>query len=268
MLVATFPKKVSSKKSTLILGSFESFHNGHLELLRKAKEFNKPVSAMVIENPEYLPGATKKTYQPLSIRLQNMSNLGFDFISVVKISPKILSMDGNVFLERIVKSTNAVNLVCGDDFAMGKSKHLKGKDVKGMNVVNAARANNNQKISTSLLKELLPLGEVALIKKLTPFPYKNIFKVKANGEINFDDSIKLHSGVYATFAILNDIRYWSYVEVPMDGTPKLTIPQLKIKNQPFECVIEFHNITKIVIKSSQNGVNKEDIDKVLKVLSA
>ena len=45
----------------------------------------------------------------------------------------------------------------------------------------------------------------------------------------------------------------------MDGKPKLTVPQLKLQNQPFECVIEFHNITKVIIKSSQNGVTEQDI---------
>ena len=268
MIVTRFPKKLTTKKTTVILGSFESFHNGHLSLLEKAKSFNKPVVVMVIENPEDLPGASNKVYQPLEIRLQNLSNLGVDFTMVVKMDSKTLSMSGEAFLKKIKSTTGATRFVSGNDFAMGKGRKLKAKDIENNNVVTISKAKSGKKISTTLLKELLPLGEVALIKRLTPFAYKNVFDVKANRTISFKNSIKLHSGLYATYAVINDIRYWSYVEIPMDGTPKIHVPQLNIKNKPFKCVIEFHNIVKVIIKASQNETTQADIDKVIKVLSA
>ncbi len=267
MIVTNYPNKLTSKKTTLILGSFESFHMGHLSLIEKAKEFKKPIVVMLFENPSALPGASKKEYQPLDIRIQNLSDLGIEFAMVVKFGTKVSSLKGKTFLDKIIKLTGAVNLISGEDFALGKGRDLKAKDIPNINIVKAYKSKSGKKISTSLLKELLPLGEVLLLKKLATSPYKNRFQIRPDNTFTFKDSIALHTGVYATFTLVNDIRYWSYVEIGIDTKPVLTVPQLKLTNQPYEAIIEFHNLTKIIVKKSENKTTEKDIEKVVKVLS-
>ncbi|WKX02735.1 hypothetical protein [Candidatus Mycoplasma mahonii] len=265
MYVTRFPNKITNKKTTLILGSFESFHNGHFKLVKKAREFNNQIVMMIIENPEDIPGASKEVFQPLDIRLQNLSNVDIDFVVVVKYDTSIAAMDGHKFLEKMIKITNAKKIVSGKDFAMGKGRHLKATDIKDNVIIDILKV-NGAKVSTSILKESLQLGNVDLIKKITPFTYINKFKVNAKKEINFDHSIKLHNGLYACFSIVNDIKYWSYLEVPIDEKPKLIIPQLKVVNKAFEAIVEIHKRVKIIVKDSQNRTTEEDIAKVINIL--
>jgi len=169
MKVIKYGQTLKTKPTSLILGGFETIHNGHVTLIEEAKKLKKPIAIMLLENPEFFSNK-KEIYQPLEDRLQDLSNLGVDIAIVVKMTKTVAATEGNKFLNEVKKSVNAINTFSGADFAMGKNKSLKAKDIEGNTIVDLLKV-NNAKISTSLLANDLALGKVKEIKKFTPFGY-------------------------------------------------------------------------------------------------
>lgn len=210
MKVAYFPKQIAMHKSTLVLGSFEMIHNGHLELINQAQKLGKRIAVMIIANPTSLPGSSQEEFASLDIRLQHLADLGVDYVSVVKFDEEIRLTEGKKFVKQIVEATKAENIVIGADFACGRGGEYKAKEIakdfKNVTVVEPIKF-NDKKISTSVIKELVTLGDVDVIKKLSPFYFEVNANVDSKGFFKFEKEPKLHAGIYATTAIINDIRY-------------------------------------------------------------
>ena len=211
MKVSYYPKEFNNKhKCSLILGSFETIHNGHLELIKKAREISSRVAIMIFEDPSQLPGANKINFTDLDTRLQQLANLKIDYVTVVKFNNDIRLQSGKDFIKSLINIFNAKHLVMGKDFACGKGREYKSKDIKNdfenVDIIEHTKI-NSQKISTSLLKEFLHLGEVDLIKNLSPFAYSISIDVKSDGSIDLSKYPKLHAGIYATTMVVNEVLY-------------------------------------------------------------
>lgn len=174
MKVTRFPKRIFKKDSTLVLGSFESIHQGHLELFKLAKSFKKPVTVMIIENPSHLPVSTSEEYASLNVRLQTLANLKIDNVITVKFDNNIRLMKGYDFVKKIKEVANATQIVFGQDFKCGIGGAYKAsdiaKDFPNSHVVTFKKY-QDKKISTSILKEMVHFGEVDMIKKIAVVPF-------------------------------------------------------------------------------------------------
>lgn len=45
----------------------------------------------------------------------------------------------------------------------------------------------------------------------------------------------------------------------MENRYFITIPDLKLKNSPYEATVSFHHLTRIIVSSSKDKVTEEDI---------
>ena len=262
MKVTRFPKHVFKKPSTLVLGSFESIHQGHLELFKLAKSFKKPVTVMIIENPSHLPVSTSEEYSSLNVRLQTLANLKIDNVITVKFDNDIRLMKGHDFIKKIKEVANANRLIFGQDFKCGIGGSYKAsdiiKDFPESHIVTFKKY-KDKKISTSILKEMVHFGEVDAIKKIAATPFTIDASVNSNHEFLWKNEPKLHAGIYAATAIINEILYWAYVHVSMNHRYFVTIPDLRLKNSPYEAMISFHHLTRIIVSSSKDQVTEEDV---------
>lgn len=266
MKVSYYPKEFNNKhKCSLILGSFETIHNGHLELIKKAKEVNSRIAIMIFEDPSQLPGANKINFTDLETRLQQLANLQVDQVTVVKFNNDIRLQSGKDFIKSLINIFNAKHLIMGKDFACGKGREYKAKDIqndfKNTDVMEHSKVNNN-KISTSLLKEFLHLGEVDLIKKLSPYAYSMNVNVKSDGSVDLSNYPKLHSGIYATTIVVNDILYWSYLHISQEKKAKLIVPDLQLKNTPYKGQLSFYKLIRIIVSSKEDSIKDSDSQKV------
>ena len=131
MKVIRFPEKHLFNKPTLILGGFEIFHNGHLELYKKAKKIsNGEIIIMVVENVLSLPKNNQKIIGCINSRLQQLANLGFDGVILMKINNNFIDQTGKEFIEKLKRLYGIDQLICGKDFKFGKFGKSNSSDLK------------------------------------------------------------------------------------------------------------------------------------------
>lgn len=268
MNVVYFPRKISNEKSILILGSFGSIHNGHLELINVAKEFKKRISVMVIEDTSLLPGINKSNYASLSVRLQQLANLEIAEVQLIHFNESLKLMSGYSFVEKIINATNAIHIVVGSDFACGWKRNYTASDLAKdfSTTIVPIKKINDQKISTTLLKEMVVLGEVDLIKKLSPFPYTIQTEINSKGEFEFKN-LKLQKGIYVISAIINEIQYWGYAHLNLLNKNKVVLNKWLKKLAIVEVLISFHKQIRPIVFSKNDEINISDKQKLKQFFS-
>ncbi|NQZ66107.1 MAG: hypothetical protein HRT99_02695 [Mycoplasmatales bacterium] len=258
MKVAKFPKVISNKKKTMILGAFSTFHNGHKILLDIAKSFKKPIIMIIMKSPSSLPNKRNKNFSSLETRLQQFANVGIDEVIVIDFDKKIQNTDGFEFAKMLKEKYNVERFVVGKNFNMGKNASFTSKDLKEKfpsTIISKIHKINEISLSTSLLSEMIQLGDVDLIKKYTPFYFSLNVRVKPDKTFSILDTISPHSGIYAAWAIVNDVKYWAICRISSSGKHELYVEDLLVKNRGFDVSIEFVNKIRIVIR--------EDFDKII-----
>lgn len=265
MKVIKYGQSIKTRETTLVLGGFGMIHNGHKLLIEEAQKLKKPISIMIIENPEYFNN--KKPIQPLEDRLQNLANLGVSIAVVVKMDITIASTPGKIFLENIKKSVNAKKTFSGKDFVVGKNKELTAQKIEDNIVVEPLKV-NEAKLSTSLLVEDLKSGDVKNIKRNSPFGYTMISKVNTKGILDNKDYVEKSAGIYAIWGEVNDVLYWGYTHIDFNGQEHVYLPQLKVDNKVYKVRIHYQNLIRRIIKSSEDKVFEQDIENTKKFLSA
>lgn len=263
MKVIRYGNQIKTKETTLILGGFSFIHNGHKHLIEFARQFKKPISIMIIENPEFFNH--KNSVQPLADRLQDLANLEVSVAIVVTMNKTIAASEGEVFLKEIKKAVNAKKTISGKDFALGKNRSLKASNIKDHTIVNSFKV-NNLKMSTSILVEDLKLGNVKSIKQNSPFGYTTTIRVDTKNVVQNQHLVQKASGIYAIYGEVNDILYWGYSHVDINGKEKVKFPQLKVKNQTYHARIHYQNLIRKIIKSSDDKILNFDIEKIKKYL--
>ncbi len=216
-----FPEKISIKEPTIIMGSFDAIHVGHLELIKKAKMLKKPIIMMLFENPYELPNKSKEMFEQLEVRLQKLANMNIDFAMVVKVDAELLTTPPEDFMNKIKELYVPSNIVCGKDFTFGRggkgNPDLLEKIFKSVNIIDVKKI-ANKKISTSVIKEQIPFGEIEFANSLLVAPWTTNIKMSKNQEFKLEKlQIKPHSGFYAVSAIKDNIMYHGVAHATRQG---------------------------------------------------
>ena len=267
MKVTKFPNKISNGKRTMILGSFNSFHNGHKVLLDISKSYKNKVILMLIDDLSLLKKTNKKQFHDLDIRLQHLSNIGLDEVVVLEFDEKIMSSSGRDFAKKLKDTYNVERFIVGKDFSMGKNAEYSAKDLQNdfATTIGKTQVINDKKLSTNLLREFVEFGDVDLVKKNSPFWFT------INTRVNDDGSFKVrgltpHPGIYAAWTIVNDVKYWSVARISNSGNNELIVPELILKNTGFNAQIEFVKKVRTIIRKDFDLIKEDDKRKIVEYL--
>lgn len=206
----------------MVLGSFETLHLGHYELIKIAKDIkiSNPQTklAIMIFNNTYKGalGLDKKAMQTQT-RLYTLFNLGFDFVFLANINKENLNVSHEDFCENLL--LNKVKFViCGKDFKfgfrrLGNIEYLS----KFFNVTVAnERKIQKRKISSTLINELIEEGNIFAINNLLIEKYAFITNFN-KFNFAFPNKIKkIKPGIYIANFVIDDIEYHGLIKISND----------------------------------------------------
>ncbi|MFM1651379.1 adenylyltransferase/cytidyltransferase family protein [Brevibacillus sp. B_LB10_24] len=161
----------------MALGFFDGVHLGHQSLLQQAKAIAKKkglkFTVMTFDpHPnEIIKRETDWRYiTPLDSKLQRISTFGTDKIFVVTFNRSFASIPADKFIRKYIIGLHAKHIVVGFDFtfghkAQGDVEYLRhfSKDRLFEVTVITKKTQSNQKISSTLIRKLIRVGDVHLI---------------------------------------------------------------------------------------------------------
>lgn len=164
----------------ITIGVFDGVHKGHediLSFLNSYKAEHKDVKTMVITfnlNPK-IKG--QKFIDTLRLRKKYISSFNTDFFTVIDFCEEISKISGNEFIRLLCTMCRVKAVIVGEDFKCGTpTSQVTAKELDkefasiGHTVDVFIRANvmNDQvRISSTLIRELIQKGDFDLIKKLS-----------------------------------------------------------------------------------------------------
>jgi len=163
----------------LTIGNFDGVHIGHQQILRVARraadERAVAVVAMTFE-PHPLavvrPGSAPPVLTPLELKAALLSDCGVDLLFVAESTPELLALSPEQFVQRFMVEHIRPSLVVegrGFGFARGRSGTIEtlaelgrvhGFEVEVLEPMRIELAGGTQKVSSTLVRELLAAGRV------------------------------------------------------------------------------------------------------------
>ncbi len=166
------------------LGAFDGFHKGHQELLKIANKIAKyshdnwgiitftrnPITTLLYNDFKQLFFREERNCIATAFGCKNIIEINF--------TPEIAAMSPKDFFDYIVEKFNVTGLVVGEDFRFGCNKsgdtdlltHFAIKQKIICNVVPTI-TQNAQKVSTSIIRDLVSQGAINMANRLLGFPF-------------------------------------------------------------------------------------------------
>ncbi len=259
-----FPEKIEVNEPTIIMGSFDAIHIGHLDLIKKAKSLNKPVIMMMFEKPYELPNKSKEMFEQLEVRLQKLSNMDIEFAMVLEVNSHLLTMLPEDFMNQIKEVYKPANIVCGKDFSFGRggagNPDLLAKVFNDVHIVDMKKV-ANKNISTSIIKEQVPFGEIEFANSLLVAPWTTNVRIGKASEFKLAEfQVKPHSGFYAITAINNDVMYHGVVHVTRQGKHFIHFLNNTENLQNKDFSISWWRQLEITIKDQGDALREEHLE--------
>ena len=222
---------------TMCLGFFDALHEGHLALIKKAKERSEKVGVLTFSSSPrtLLFNKEEEIINTIEMKEEILASYGVDYLFVLNLSWDILNLDKEEFIEKILIKLNVKNIVCGFDYSFGKKGQGKPSDLINSNLFNVDIIDQvinakNEKISSTLIHSLIKEGKVEEANVYLTRIYKIKGRVnhgfKVGRTINFKtanieltDNFNLpKNGVYATKVIIDNKEYLSMTNVGVHPT--------------------------------------------------
>ena len=249
--------EVFESKSTLMIGKFNIFHQGHKELFDKAKEISKinKIGITLFNIKE------KETIITLENRLTNLAEIGFDFVVIIDFDFDFKSLQAKDFIDHIIQKYKVENFVVGQDFRFGLNRMWGAKDLKNYfenTFICQTKKINNIKVSSASIKEMISTGEIKLINELLLTKYNPNIQYSENKMIWPNYLIKPHSGIYFIKIAIDD--YWHHglllISMKYDD-------QIILLNYESDFIDNFYTIqiiqeSRIIINSRFDKIIEED----------
>ena len=149
----------------------------------------KNFSTVVTFNPhpqEFFSGKPKKLLAPLEEKLALFEHIGVEQVVLLPFDRKLADLTPNKFVEEIlVRRLQAGQISVGCDFCFGKKRAGKARDLQAIaayhnidvTVVPLYTCENGERISSSIIREALELGDIEKSNRLLGRPYSLIGQV-------------------------------------------------------------------------------------------
>lgn len=232
-----------NRKTVVALGTFDGVHFGHRKIIEcainEAKFKNLYSAVLTFRNPVFSyfnKNATNYLITPVDIKTEIISSLGADYLIYVDLEEGFINLPPQKFLEYLKYNLCVETLVCGYNYTFGKNaegdiQYLKeNADKYDVNVIVIDEVlKDNQKVSSSLIRECLSTGNVELANKLLGYNYYLKGKVIrgkslasslgfATANIIADKNICLKNGVYITLTHYDGNSYPSITNIGYNPT--------------------------------------------------
>lgn len=169
-------------ESVVCIGTFDGIHVGHQAVISNAIKIANtaelPAVLVTFDRHPSVVLAPSKAPKPISSLSQNLSaisDLGIGLTVVLPFNAWLSRMSADEFLENILKKKlRAGRLVVGHDFALGNGREGTTDwlgDRIGTSVVDPFEV-NGQRVSSSLIREKLGLGEIEVANGLLSRPFE------------------------------------------------------------------------------------------------
>lgn len=231
-----FKLKVPITRSVITMGSFDGVHLGHQKILERVLErsaFYKAESALItfdqhprkiLMNEEEAPGLITTPEE----RRYIFNKLGIDHLICLEFNQQLASMEASDFIrEMFVNHLHAIHIVTGYGHRFGKGgagNHELLQKVApkyGFSTEMIPRQDiENNRISSTIIRDLLAIGDVYQARKFLGYPYEFSGVVIHGGKIGktlgfptanlkplHPDKIIPAGGVYAIRAMVADNWY-------------------------------------------------------------
>lgn len=212
------------KGIVLALGYFDGLHIAHQYLINKtielAKELNCLSGLLTFQpNPKLVLGKQKNEglLTPHHLKINLLNNMGIDYLFVIRFNHDLAKMSHKDFVRKFINSLNTKHVLSGFDFKYGyKGKgnintlFNDGNKTFGVSIIEEQKI-DNEKISSSKIRELIINGEVHQVKKYLGRYYATdgivIHGFKKGREMGFptanismiDNYVIPQNGVYIVF---------------------------------------------------------------------
>ncbi|MDG1990651.1 MAG: bifunctional riboflavin kinase/FAD synthetase [Dehalococcoidia bacterium] len=229
----------------ITIGVFDGVHLGHSflinQLIQQAQLLNLKHGVITFEpHPIKIinPKADFSYIQKIEEKVQELSNIGVDFISILQFDRQISEMTGHQFFKKLKEHIDFKLLLVGEDFKLGKNREA------GIQVIEEISKELNFKmqtiplqnddafiaVSSTKIRKFLKDGNIVLANNNLGRLFSITDIVKQGDQrgrqlgfptINFDltnDYIIPKKGVYATFTKIDDKKYKSITNIGIRPT--------------------------------------------------
>lgn len=220
-------------KISLALGFFDSVHIGHRKLLAKNKEYasihglTPAVYTFNNDMGEYFGSRQLYSFKQREVLLRDA---GAELIISEEFNEKLRSTSGKDFLDELIAKYEVHSIFCGFDYTFGKDAECNVdflKDYAFLKKINCIvcppQLADGQKVSTTLIKQLLIEGNIERANLLLGEPYFMIGRVvhgrgvgssfncpTANIEYG---GLLPKNGVYKTLVVVDGKSYFAVTNI-------------------------------------------------------
>ena len=226
-----------NKKIVLALGFFDSVHIGHKHLINKMVNLAHQIGTesavfTFINSPFEVLNKETKEILTFDERCNVFESLGIDNVIYAKMDENFMSLDKDVFLDKICSNYDVKGIVCGTDYTYGRfasgnvstlQKYCLENNIQ-LIIDNLVQI-DNQKISSTRIRQCINDGNIDKINELLGSRYfikgevihcagrgRHLGFPTANILIS-DNKMALKNAVYQTIVTVNGKRYKAITNV-------------------------------------------------------
>jgi riboflavin kinase / FMN adenylyltransferase len=191
--------------NAIALGKFDGVHRGHQQVIQpiitaSGVEGTESHSTVVTFNPhpqEFFSGTPRALLTPLEEKVQKLRSLGVEQLVLLPFDRELCSLSPQEFVEKIlINQLQATQISVGEDFCFGSQRSGTALDLQAIaskynipvTIAPLQTYDNNipaedTRISTSVIRQLLELGDIQRANRLLGYAYTLIGTVTQGQQI-------------------------------------------------------------------------------------